>query len=98
MGFTVRSERLPTLVMALEKARSELQEALPAAQTITPPGDDPANVAIAEHLGELVSARHRETHRAYQAVLMEAISAMNDTMTEYLARETSAILTFGGRP
>jgi hypothetical protein len=98
MGFTVRSERVPTLVMALEKARSEIQAALPAEQTITPPADDPANVTVAKHLGEGISARHRETHSAYQAVLMDAISAMNDTMTEYLARESSATFTFGGRP
>lgn len=98
MDFTVRPERLPTLVTALEKAMSEIQAALPAEQTITPPGDDPANIAVAEHLGALVSARHLEAHSAYQARLMDAISAVNDTMTEYLTRETTATLIFGGRP
>jgi hypothetical protein len=98
MDFTVRPERLPTLVMALEKAMSEIQAALPPEQAIAPPGADPASVAVAEHLGVRMFARHREAHSAFQAGLVDAISAMNDTMTEYLARETGAVATFGGRP
>jgi hypothetical protein len=98
MDFTVRPERLPTLVMALEKAMSEVQAALPPEQAIAPPGEDPASVAAAEHLGARMSARHSEAHSAFQVALVDAISAMNDTKAEYLARETRAALTFGGRP
>jgi hypothetical protein len=98
MDFTVRLERLPTLVAALERAKSEIETALPVEQTITPPGDDPANIAVAEHLGAGMFAKHLEVHTAYRAALTDAITAMNDTVTEYLARETTTTATFGGRP
>lgn len=97
MDFAVRLERMPALLGALDEVADALAAAAAVRPVIAPPGEDPVSVAAGEHLGAGMSDRHESANRSYQDTVAGMVDALRATVTDYLARDTDALIMFRGR-